>query len=193
MSNFTQKAIIDTFSEMIAEKPFNKITVKELVERCGINRNTFYYHFPDLPALVEEILKIESDNVIRNKTNIESPQEIVRVTIDFAKKNRAAAMHIYNSVNREFFEVYLDRICEYSLKGYIDYLSKGYPVSESDKAVIILFYKCAVIGLVLDWLKHGMNDDVDSISQRLLYLLEGTTMRIIEKACNGANGSNDRS
>ncbi len=182
MSNFTQKAIIETFSDMLREQPYSKITVKDLVERCGINRNTFYYHFPDLPTLVEEIMKLECDNIIRNSVDIRSPQDFTMIAIDFAKKNRAAAMHIYNSVNRESFEIYLDRICQYTISRYIDYLSDGMNIDTKDKEVIVLFYKCSCTGLILDWLKSGMDENVDDIAKRLLYLFEGSTMMAIEKA-----------
>ena len=54
MPNFTKKAIQETFITLLDERPLNKITVKDIVETCGINRNSFYYHFEDLPALLEE-------------------------------------------------------------------------------------------------------------------------------------------
>ena len=56
MPNFTKKAIQETFITLLDERPLNKITVKDIVETCGINRNSFYYHFEDLPALVEEMV-----------------------------------------------------------------------------------------------------------------------------------------
>ncbi|HBJ10863.1 MAG TPA: TetR family transcriptional regulator, partial [Ruminococcaceae bacterium] len=52
MAQFTKKAIIDAFTELIGERPFDKITVKDIVTRCGVNRNTFYYYFEDIYALV---------------------------------------------------------------------------------------------------------------------------------------------
>ena len=45
MSGFTKEIIAKTFTELLDEKPMSKITVKDIVERCGVNRNTFYYHF----------------------------------------------------------------------------------------------------------------------------------------------------
>ena len=41
MANFTKKAIKDTFISLLKEKPFNQITVKDIVERCGENENTY--------------------------------------------------------------------------------------------------------------------------------------------------------
>ena len=52
MPAFTKKAIADSFLKLLREKPLDKITIKDIVEDCGINRNTFYYHFEDIPALV---------------------------------------------------------------------------------------------------------------------------------------------
>ena len=55
MTNETKDAIKTTFMELLNRKPLNKITVREIVSGCGINRNTFYYHYTDIRTLVEEI------------------------------------------------------------------------------------------------------------------------------------------
>ncbi len=56
MANFTKQAIKAAFLELLDEKPLNKISVRDIVERCGINRNSFYYHFQDSPSLLGEII-----------------------------------------------------------------------------------------------------------------------------------------
>ena len=63
MANFTRRAIKEAFTSLLEERPLNDITVKDIVERCGINRNSFYYHYQDLPALIEEIIKEEIGQV----------------------------------------------------------------------------------------------------------------------------------
>ena len=55
--NRTKNTIIDTFWLLLEEKPYNKITVKDIVDRCQMNRNTFYYHFHDIPELLETAVK----------------------------------------------------------------------------------------------------------------------------------------
>ena len=47
MANFTQKAIKESFIKLLNEKPISKISVKDIVEDCGINRNSFYYHYAE--------------------------------------------------------------------------------------------------------------------------------------------------
>ena len=59
--NHTELLIAAAFDRLLEEKPLTKITVKEIVERCGINRNTFYYHFREIPDLQERLAKERSD------------------------------------------------------------------------------------------------------------------------------------
>lgn len=53
-----EETIIKTFKKMIEEMDYEEITIKELTERAGINRKTFYLHYPSLDHLLE---KIQSD------------------------------------------------------------------------------------------------------------------------------------
>ena len=62
----TKTAIIEAFQELLEETPINKITVKSIVERCGINRNTFYYYFDGIPDLVEYHLTSMADQILNS-------------------------------------------------------------------------------------------------------------------------------
>ncbi|HBY72506.1 MAG TPA: TetR family transcriptional regulator, partial [Lachnospiraceae bacterium] len=57
---------------LLNERPLNRITVKDIVEDCGINRNSFYYHFEDMSSLVEEIMMEEADKIIDKYGSINS-------------------------------------------------------------------------------------------------------------------------
>ena len=48
-----KSAVADALMEMITRRGADKITVKDLVEACGISRQTFYYHFRDITDVVE--------------------------------------------------------------------------------------------------------------------------------------------
>ena len=45
MPSFTRKAIMEAFLKILDEKPLGKITIRDIVDECGINRNTFYISF----------------------------------------------------------------------------------------------------------------------------------------------------
>ena len=63
MAHFTQKAILQTFQQMLEEMPFDKITVSAIVSRCEISSNTFYYHYRDIYDLLDAWLS-EQENAV---------------------------------------------------------------------------------------------------------------------------------
>ena len=53
MAIATKKLLADGLKELLEKKTLDKITVKELVATCGVNRQTFYYNFQDIYELLE--------------------------------------------------------------------------------------------------------------------------------------------
>ena len=51
----SRKMIRQAFFEVLKEKPFEKITVTDIVKKADVNRSTFYAHYPDVMGVVEEL------------------------------------------------------------------------------------------------------------------------------------------
>ena len=167
MANFTRRAIKETFLALLEERPFSDITVKDIVEKCGINRNSFYYHYQDLPALLEEIVREDTEAIIRKYPNVSSIVECYDALTEFVTTRRRAIMHIYRSVNREMFETYL----------------MNQEIPQEDRQTIIDYYKCVGFGLVIDWLNNGMSADRAKSIRRMFLLrkdLAGEVARMLQ-------------
>lgn len=173
MPAFTKKAIADSFLKLLREKPLDKITIKDIVEDCGINRNTFYYHFNDIPALVELILKEETERVLGEHLGADSWEEGFIAAARFALENKRSIYHIYNSVNREIFEQYLNRIGMDVMERFVEKAAEGFDVSAEDKKLMASFYRAALTGMILDWLGSGMKYEPEDVIRRLGIMLEG--------------------
>lgn len=52
---YTRQALKSALLKLLEDKPINKITVKEVCQAAELNRATFYLHFPDCYALLEQI------------------------------------------------------------------------------------------------------------------------------------------
>lgn len=52
----TRKLILDTFQQMLTEMDYNAITIKDLSERAGINRKTFYSHYDSVDDLRDAVI-----------------------------------------------------------------------------------------------------------------------------------------
>lgn len=59
----TRNAIINAFKEMIIEKEFKEITIKELAERANINRKTFYLHYESMEEILFDLSVEISDQI----------------------------------------------------------------------------------------------------------------------------------
>lgn len=182
MSNLTGNAIKASFLKLLNERALNKITIKDIVGDCGLNRNTFYYHYQDIPALLEEVIMEETDKLIEQYPRISSFEECVRIAVDIAMRNKRAVYHIYNSVNRDLFERHFWRTCEYVVTTYIDTVFAEYHPVEEDRQVIIGFYKCWLFGQISEWLDGGMKDDIIEISQRLCDLRKGMPEEMLRRS-----------
>ena len=182
MANFTGKAIKESFVKLLNEKPLARISVKDIVEDCGINRNSFYYHFQDIPALLEEIITEQADELIANYPEIESLEEGIEVATDFAIKNKMAVFHIYNSVNRDMYEKYTMRLIKHVVTRYLEVAFKDARVSPEDKDLAIRLVSCSLFGLVYDWLDSGMNEERPADIRRVCELCRGIPEIIIERS-----------
>ena len=105
MGSFTEKELKNAFINLLNKKPFKKITVKEIVEECGVNRNTFYYHFEDIPQLLEEIIKDNMGDIATQYSQIYSIEDCLNSIIKLALKNKKLISNIYSSANRDLFEI----------------------------------------------------------------------------------------
>ena len=182
MANFTGKAIKESFVKLLNEKPLARISVKDIVEDCGINRNSFYYHFQDIPSLLEEIITEQADELIANYPEIESLEEGIEVATVFAIKNKMAVFHIYNSVNRDMYEKYTMRLIRHVVTRYLEVAFKDSGVSAEDKDLAVRMVSCSLFGLVYDWLDSGMNEERPADIHRVCELCRGIPELIIKRS-----------
>lgn len=164
--NRTKKDISNAFWQLLEEKPYSKITVKDIVDRCQVNRNTFYYHFQDIPSLTEYTIKTWADELIQMNYKPGSPASCITPLIQGCIRRKAAILHIYRSIHREAFMHYLDEINLHVINICVDYATRETAVSAEDKEVFLWFYKCALTGIVLDWLDHGMSYDLLGLANK---------------------------
>lgn len=190
MANFTEQAIKNTFIDLLNENPLNQITVKDIVVKCGINRNSFYYHFQDIPNLLETIVKDETDRIIQAYPSVETLETAFEAALTFALKNKRAVLNIFNSANRNLFEKNLWSVCDYVIKSYADnFIAKSpiadKPLNDSDAEVICRYYVCQLFGTVTYWLENKMPGDIIADTKRTCELQKGVLEYMISNSING--------
>ena len=102
MSVLTKQAIFASFLKFLQEKPLDKITVKDIVDDCGINRKTFYYYFSDIYAMAEELFRARLENLRKEFPPEEySWNDIIEKTGEYMYENKKVTLHVFRSVGYE--------------------------------------------------------------------------------------------
>lgn len=180
--NLTKQAIRMSFIKLLNERPLDKITVKDVVMDCGVNRNTFYYHYQDIFALLEDVLRREAAEILEKNSRCGSWKDAVNLAVDFALNNRRAVYHVYNSSRREQLEGYLNPVAGAVMEEYIRSRAQGMSISDEDIHILAMFYKNAAVGSFREWMQRGMRDDPEHIIDRLGKLLQNSIVNALENA-----------
>ena len=81
-------AVADALLELIRRKDADKITVKDLVEVCGISRQTFYYHFKDKYDVINWIFYSEITPIIGESQSMDSWADALLALCRYLQDNR---------------------------------------------------------------------------------------------------------
>ena len=182
MTSLTKDAIKKSFLKLLNSKPIDKITVKEIVEDCGINRNSFYYHFDDIPSLMEEIFNDQADEFVSHSFSPDNLYDSIMEAITFSLENKTAILHVFNSPNRQFYDRYLNRVARRTVTEFFDNFTKDSKrISEEDREAVVMYYKSLLIGFVFDWVSDGAQYDLSLKVKRICEIFEGTIELALER------------
>ncbi len=174
--------IREEFVRLLNEKPFNKITITELVKRCELNRNTFYYYYEDLYAVLMEVFEDELGKITSGYYDGKTWNDTLFLLTEFARENKRAVFHVYHSLQREDLERFLYTYAEGVLKKFVDDECRGMDVDEYDEALVVKFFQMALTGMLIEWISKGMKEDINFVIARMSTLLDGIIKIILENS-----------
>ena len=133
------------------------ITIQDITDDCGINRQTFYYHFADIYDLVEWTCIEDTEKVLKENKTYDTWQEGFLAVFVLAKKDKAFIDNIYRSVSLEMLEQYLYRLVYPLIKGVVDEKAKN----------------LAFVGVLLEWVRSDMREAPEAIVGRVSKIADG--------------------
>lgn len=177
MAAFTQLAIRKTFLLLLESTPLDKITVKMIVDACGVSRNTFYYHYADIPALLKDTLEHElgslsTDSAQRRNDGLQLLAKI--------NSSRRIMDHIYHSSARDQLQ---KRLWEVTLQAFQEnvFQLSGEKLSPAIRDSIAVYFASAAIGICLHWLEHNTSDHPEDL-QAQFSLFDGLLEQTVQRA-----------
>ena len=182
MAKQTQKFIMSTFMQLLENESLDKITVRDIVEECEINRNTFYYHYSDIYDLLDDVFRVETEKFLEQDVddNTTFGEEYARAA-QFVLKYRKAILHIYDSKKRDVLENYLETLAFSFINRFVKKESEGYALSDDDVDYITGFYTHAIVGNTIEWIKRKLPSGQEKFIERTAGTFNATVKDMIEQ------------
>ena len=182
----TKKALASALKRLLEHKTLDKITVSDLTDLCGLNRQTFYYHFKDIYDLLEWIYREDTPRVIPELDEGAHglPSQIKDIhkkwvsyylnIFRYIQENRALIMNTYHSSQKELLMNYVRNEAFLLVRMVVDVYAEGIHVQDEDKNFLARFYQYALMDVVLEWMETGMKEDPESIVRKTEIIMNGT-------------------
>lgn len=167
MSLTTKRALADSLKRLLAKRSLDKITVKDIVENCGVNRQTFYYYFHDIYDLMEWTFRNKAEELLNGGTDYNDWLSGVKSLMEYLKEDRALVLNIYHSVSHELISNYLKKLIRpYVLQVVVAQAKElERPAAEANVEFLTDIYTLTATGIVMEWISQQMK--IDGTEERL--------------------------
>ena len=157
----TRKMFAASLKGFMEKKPLSKITVSEIVNDCGVNRKTFYYHFEDIYALLKWMLEQEALEVIKQFDLLVDCREVVLFVMNYVRQNKHLLCCAYDSMGRDELRHFFCIDFMGILRNMIDSTEKQLKlhIDEDFKTFLSHLYAEAISGLLVS--EFTSNEDHD--------------------------------
>ena len=184
MATTTKSDLAAALKKMMEIKPIEKITIKDLVEICGVNRQTFYYHFDDVYDLLEWIFEEDANRVLPSEVQYDQWREYVVMFFSYLYDNKAFALNVYNSNSRLYMLRYLKGRLEECIRSFAVIVSENMSIDRHDFDFVVEFYANGVIGLISQWMDLGMKVPKSFTQERCFKLLDNSVENLLLRFTN---------
>lgn len=182
MAKQTQRFIMSTFMQLLEGESLDKITVRDIVEECEINRNTFYYHYSDIYDLLDDVFRMETEKFMSEDIdeNTTFGEEYERAAC-FVLKYKKAILHIYDSKKRDVLQNYLETLAFSFISRFVKKEADGYGLPDEDIDYITGFYTHAIVGNTLGWIKRRLPSGQEKFIARTAGTFNATVKDMIRQ------------
>jgi len=159
---------------LLEKKDYEFITIKEICEKAGVNRSTFYLHYESM-----EDLLIETTEMLNNRINEKFNNEVIDVInsskddlylisdkylipyLNLIKQNKKLYRLIHSKPNVFKNQEAFQRL--YS--GLFEKILDKYGVSHEEKEYIFSYFSFGLVAIVQKWIEKDCKDDVQMIAE----------------------------
>ena len=162
---------------LLEEKDLEYITVKEICQRAGVNRSTFYLHYTDIYNMLESVEDELFDEILHtirthpvspfNKDSFPFIEDIFAILFD-NREICAALLGPHGDIG--FLHRIEEMLSQYSLAA----LREAFPERMDNLKYTYAYCVAGGVGLIKDWLSHGCEESPQHMAQLTFRLVTNT-------------------
>ena len=183
-SSLTKRALAQAIKELMNEKPLVKISIADIVDRCQMNRQSFYYHFRDKYDLVNWIFYTELITELQNSPNKDEYEELKNIC-RYLYDNRAFYINALKFTGQNSFYEYVGEVIYQMLKAAFNESFGNSDQSDFNA----MFYADALRACIFRWLTSGAKMHPDEFVGKIrsaLAISPENQRTLLKEAARGA-------
>lgn len=166
MAKGTKENIYKAFTALLNKYDLDKITVTTLVSECNISRQTFYYHFKDIGALVDWSVKQSTAGCLQDAKHAKDITEATIIYLNHVKKNSSFLKKCFNSSLSGYTALLIkNSIVEFCTE--FNNIKKLSGPNPEDTKFIIDFISNGVTGIIITTLYENKELNVEYLAERI--------------------------
>ena len=169
-----RRALLD----LLSVKSLNQISVCEICQKAGVNRNTFYAHYTSAEELMKETETAFTANLIdsiRIKGEyITSIKTLMDVVLNFAKNNRDMCVLLFSGTSSDLMTDILNEI----YASATDTWCRAAGISVQDAGFLFNFISGGAVSVIRAWVGSGFAEDTGLVAERMTLMIEGAQERL---------------
>lgn len=148
----TKRILGEAMKTLMSEKPLAKISVGDIVDYCGINRNSFYYHFKDKYDLVNWIFYMElASEISQEDVFTGGAWDVLETLCRFLYKDKEFYINALSVQGQNSFAEYFNEM----LGTVVEARSRDMFERDEYQKFFIHFFSDAILAAISRWLTDG--------------------------------------
>ena len=170
-----KRMIAEATRTLLMDKNVKKLTVKDIVEECHITRQTFYYHFEDIPNLIRWILEQGMEQMLQEIRRQGNPEEGLRYLFLMAVNSMP---YIKKSLQSNY-AAEIQRLLKQQMYRFFEQIveeqNRYQGCSQFEQKLILRYHSEAFLGLLRDWTEED-SKNLDRIVHNVYLLMTSSTL-----------------
>lgn len=177
----TKMQLADSLKKLMTWKPLNKISIREITDDSGVNRQTFYYHFQDIFDLLEWLYRKEASQFLEEHKMPFSLNDGILHILQYIQENEAFCRCTLNSLGHSHLKQFFYNGINSVLMALVNEYSEDLNVDEEHKRFIAHFYTVSFSGFIENWLQEGLKGEPEDMIQLCEVTMQGNIRGALER------------